>query len=132
MSICSEVERADEIIGLVQMEAAEEPAAAPMPISRPITKKRAQVTRLLYRNFCFCSELWVNHYRPVWNIFFYSWLFKKIDLNLSTIYTTVCPRSSDPFYIVSYYIKWVTTSWTYSIVTYDIKWVTTSWTYSIV
>ena len=57
MSICSEVERADEIIGLVQMEAAEEPAAAPMPISRPITKKRAQVTRLLYRNFCFCSEL---------------------------------------------------------------------------
>ena len=27
---------------------------------------------------------------------------------------TVCPRSSDPFYIVIYYIKWVTTSWTYS------------------
>ena len=30
------------------------------------------------------------------------------------IYYTVCPKSSDPFYIVSYYIKWVTTSWTYS------------------
>ena len=29
---------------------------------------------------------------------------------------TVCPRSSDPSYIVSYYIKWVTTSWTYSII----------------
>ena len=28
---------------------------------------------------------------------------------------TVCPGSSDPFYIVSYYIKWVTTSWTHSI-----------------
>ena len=26
--------------------------------------------------------------------------------------TTVCPRSSDPFCIVTYYIKWVTTSWT--------------------
>ena len=26
---------------------------------------------------------------------------------------TVCLRSSDQFYIVSYYIKWVTTSWTY-------------------
>ena len=26
---------------------------------------------------------------------------------------TVCPGSSDPFYIVSYYIKWVTTFWTY-------------------
>ena len=28
--------------------------------------------------------------------------------------STVCPRSSDPFYLVGYYIKWVTTSWTYS------------------
>ena len=28
---------------------------------------------------------------------------------------TVCPISSDPFYIVSYSIKWVTTSWTHSI-----------------
>ena len=28
---------------------------------------------------------------------------------------TICPRSSDPFYIVAYYIKWVTTSWTYGI-----------------
>ena len=27
----------------------------------------------------------------------------------------VCPRSSYPFYIISYYIKWVDTSWTYSI-----------------
>ena len=24
----------------------------------------------------------------------------------------VCPRISDPFYIVTYYLKWVTTSWT--------------------
>ena len=28
---------------------------------------------------------------------------------------TVCPRSNDPFSIVGYYIKWVTTSWTWSI-----------------
>ena len=27
----------------------------------------------------------------------------------------MCPRSSDPFYLVTYYIKWVTTSWTYCI-----------------
>ena len=26
--------------------------------------------------------------------------------------STVCPRSSDPFFIVTYSIKWVTTSWT--------------------
>ena len=30
---------------------------------------------------------------------------------------TICLRSSDPFYIVSYYIIWVTTSWTHSILT---------------
>ena len=34
---------------------------------------------------------------------------------LLDIHTTVCPRSSDPFFIVSYYIKWITTSWTYSM-----------------
>ena len=27
------------------------------------------------------------------------------------LYIPVCPRSSYPFYIVTYYIKWVTTSW---------------------
>ena len=27
----------------------------------------------------------------------------------------MCPGSSDPFYVVTYYIKWVTTSWTYGI-----------------
>ena len=26
----------------------------------------------------------------------------------------MCPRSADQFYVVTYYIKWVTTSWTYS------------------
>ena len=29
--------------------------------------------------------------------------------------TTVCPKSSGPFHIVTYYIKWVTTSSTHSI-----------------
>ena len=27
---------------------------------------------------------------------------------------TIWPRSSDSFYMVSYYIKWVNTSWTHS------------------
>ena len=55
---------------------------------------------------------------------------------------TVCPSSSDPFYVVSYCITWVTTSWTHSTVcpgssdpfyavSYCIKWVTTSWTHSM-
>ena len=30
---------------------------------------------------------------------------------------TICQGSSDPFYTVSFYIKWVTTSWTHSIYT---------------
>ena len=34
---------------------------------------------------------------------------KTLDLN------TVCPESSDPFYMVTSYIKWFTTSWTDSI-----------------
>ena len=29
---------------------------------------------------------------------------------------TICPISNDPFYLVTYYIKWVTTSWTEGIV----------------
>ena len=34
---------------------------------------------------------------------------------------TVCPRSSDPFYLVTYFIKWVTTSWTNSIMLSEFK-----------
>ena len=33
---------------------------------------------------------------------------------------TLCPRSSNPFYIATYYIKWVTTSWTHSIFVFHI------------
>ena len=29
-----------------------------------------------------------------------------------SLYIAECPRSSDPYYLVTYYIKWVTTSWT--------------------
>ena len=32
--------------------------------------------------------------------------------------STICPKSSGPVYIVSYYIKCVTTSWTYSNITW--------------
>ena len=34
--------------------------------------------------------------------------------NVTTNIHTICLRSSDPFNIVTYHIKWVTTSWTYS------------------
>ena len=38
-----------------------------------------------------------------------------IDSIVRHIIITICPRSSDPFNIVTYFIKWVTTSWTDSI-----------------
>ena len=40
----------------------------------------------------------------------YPWIMVLLCFNCDTI----CPGSSDPFIIVSYYIKWVTTSWTHS------------------
>ena len=46
-----------------------------------------------------------------------SYIFECLSTLLSLY--TICPRSSDPFYVVSYYIKWVTTSWTHS--TYHIE-----------
>ena len=42
-------------------------------------------------------------------------LHERVALVLQLEICPVCPRSSDPFNIVGYYIKWVTTSWTYSI-----------------
>ena len=55
---------------------------------------------------------------PTWKIYMLCWRsFSPISIGyiLRVLETTVCPRSSDQFYIVSYYIKWVTTSWTHSI-----------------
>ena len=48
--------------------------------------------------------------------FFTIFLCLFSTLNYVSRTVTVCQRSSDPFYIVSYYIKWVTTSWTHSMI----------------
>ena len=42
-----------------------------------------------------------------------TFLFKITSSSFYLSYP-ICPRSSGPFYIVNYYIKWVTTSWTNS------------------
>ena len=39
----------------------------------------------------------------------------KRKIKYQDLSSTICPRSSDPSNIVTYYIKWVTTSWTDSI-----------------
>ena len=46
----------------------------------------------------------------------YILIYRHFIIAQSSHIHTVCPGRSDPFYIVTYYIKWVTTSWTYSIV----------------
>ena len=48
------------------------------------------------------------------NPFLHFW-FTVEGKSLWWFLVTMCLRSNDPFYIVSYYIKWVTTSWTYSM-----------------
>ena len=39
-----------------------------------------------------------------------AWLSRLISIS------TVCPRSLDPIYAVTYHTKWENTSWTYSII----------------
>ena len=42
-------------------------------------------------------------------------LYRGILIDVLDGYT-VCPRRSGPFYIVSYYIKWGTTTWTHTVI----------------
>ena len=62
---------------------------------------------------------------PIFNHAYVQYLFANSSFASqfsSTIFLlTVCPRSSAPFYIVTYYIKWVTTSWTDGIISYGDK-----------
>ena len=44
---------------------------------------------------------------------------KCLEIALPDLHT-VCPRSLDPIYIATYYIKWVKTSWTDSPYTHGV------------
>ena len=45
----------------------------------------------------------------------YSCISYKLQKDMYNVsYTTLCPRSLDPLYIVICYVKWVKTSWTHS------------------
>ena len=43
------------------------------------------------------------------------YLQNYLSVHSQQFFNTVCPRRSDPFYLVAYNIKWVTTSWTHSM-----------------
>ena len=66
------------------------------------------------------------------------WINKKSKLlnctgdELSGKYHASCLRSSDPFYIISYYLYKIGHYFPFYIISYYTKLVTTSWTYSIV
>ena len=57
--------------------------------------------------FPFCSrvmKLWQSEIQP-----------EKIFVDNYNFMYTVCLKSLDQIYVVTYYIKWVRTSWAYSI-----------------
>ena len=56
----------------------------------------------------------LTHYTKWLNIYI------SISNEVQSIYCTVYPRSLDQFYIVSYYIEWVKTSWIYSIIFHSV------------
>ena len=51
---------------------------------------------------------------------FFSGSYQRTGKCQFRILHTVCPGSSDPFYIVTYYLKWVTTTWTHSMIKTDL------------
>ena len=70
---------------------------------------------ILWFYYIFDQNMWSDQY--YFNVFKDS-ILKSIKNDLLHTFNrhTVCPGSSSaPFYIVPYYIKMVTTSWTYSI-----------------
>ena len=60
-------------------------------------------------NFVYITSSHKSDFQPKRPIFLHA---RKTHSELP--YNTVFPGSSDPSYVVNYYIKWVTTSWTYS------------------
>ena len=70
---------------------------------------------ILNTNFILSGEHFAKYYGPRGCK---KWLLEKEgkgDFYLNGN-DTICPRNSDQFYVVTYYLKWVTTSWTYSMI----------------
>ena len=76
--------------------------------------------RLFLRKILLTSFLIIWVRRSIWICILYM-ATKNSDLCLNLyrcknrLAYTVCPKSLDPFYLVTYYIKWAKTSLTYSI-----------------
>ena len=74
---------------------------------------------LLHFYLLFLSSMYRIYINIIYKIyketFFGNYYNKLMHFHISFFKYAVCPRSSDPYYIVIYNIKWVTTFWTYSI-----------------
>ena len=44
-------------------------------------------------------------------------MYINIHKGIQRVTDTVCPKSLNPFYLVTYYIEWGKTSWTHSTYT---------------
>ena len=92
----------------------------PVTLAEPNQRWRVQQTEHDERP-AFCFVILSSRKRPIF--LHLCTTCSELICNISTILsslltTTACPRSSDPFYIVSYYINWVTTSQTYCSIYY--------------
>ena len=70
--------------------------------------------KFCWKNFSFLTTndlCWKLFHQPFIRTSVTVWTGKSPDT--CKISPSICPRSSDPFYALTYYIKWVTTSWTY-------------------
>ena len=47
--------------------------------------------------------------------------YLAVNCTVKDTTSTVCPRTSDPFYIVTHHTKLVTTSWTYCMLNEEIN-----------
>ena len=91
------------------------PHLPPKPPS--LNSHRLYIVKRLFRSLAFKIE-WILTPSPL-SIFFWRksiFAIKQIfTVEGETLGTNICQRRSYKFYTVSYYIKWVMASWTYSI-----------------
>ena len=75
----------------------------------PIHMRTMGGLRVLYMP----GNMFIGEIKSRWNTSYgiYTTITWKLNWQITSF--TVCPRSIDPFYIASYYLKWVKTSWTY-------------------
>ena len=92
----------------------------------PIQKKTKQI-RFYFLHFFVLTRIIIKSLdkkfslccmsKKSWPILCSNLLYNVGQDFLNILYSTIRPRSLDPFHVVTYYKKWVKTSWTYIICT---------------